>query len=407
MSWGDIIERARKIVSFIDLAGHEKYLRTTVAGMTGSLPDYALLVIGANMGVTQMTKEHLGLCVALKIPVIVVLTKVDMCPENVKKDTISAVTQLFKNRGLRKNLFHIRSDVDVVSVVKGDTLERFVPVFEVSSVTGLNLDLLRTFLNLVPPRLQWSQMLDKPAEVLIDRIWQVDGVGTVVGGMIMAGQVTVGQNLLLGPDPKGHFTCVTVKSIHIKRVNVKSANAGQSAGFALKRVKKNQVRRGMVMCAADAMPKSFATWTFEADVVVLHHATTIAANYEPCVQCLAVRQTAKVISIQHSEEVLRAGDRARVTFRFKFQPEYLKPGMRLIFRDGKCKGIGIVASVTNDIVPGTMSPLSMSGAHGNQSSAQTGGTTAGIATMVQNAAADGHDSLDKSGEFSRTAFVSV
>jgi len=371
MSWGDIIERARKIVSFIDLAGHEKYLRTTVAGMTGSLPDYALLVIGANMGVTHMTKEHLGLCVALKIPVIVVLTKVDIAPENVKKETVAAVAQLFKNRGLRKNLFNIRSDVDVVSAVKGDTMERLVPVFEVSSVTGSNLDLLRMFLNLVPPRVQWSQMMDKPAEVLIDRVWQVEGVGTVVGGTVMAGEVSVGQSLLLGPDAKGQFTPVAIKSIHLKRVNVKTVKAGQSAGFALKRLKKNQVRTGMVMCAAEAQPKSYATWTFDADVVVLHHATTIAPSYEPCVQCLGVRQSAKVIAIQRngSEEVLRAGDRARVTFKFKFQPEFLKPGMRLIFRDGKCKGIGIVATVANDIalsVNGINTPpLTMSGGHGS------------------------------------------
>jgi GTPase len=359
--------------------------------MTGSLPDYALLVIGANMGVTHMTKEHLGLCVALKIPVIVVLTKVDIAPENVKKDTIAQITQLFKNRGVRKNLSFIRNDVDVVTAVKGDNMERLVPVFEVSSVTGHHLDLLRTFMNLVPPRLQWAQMFDKPAEVLIDRVWQVDVVGLVVGGTVMAGQVTVGQTLLLGPDPKGLFTPATIKSIHVKRVNVKCVKAGQAAGFALKRLKKNQVRTGMVMCAPEAQPKNHATWTFDADVVVLHHATTIAPAYEPCVQCLAVRQTAKVVAIQHSEEVLRAGDRARVTFRFKFQPEYLKPGMRLIFRDGKCKGIGIVASVSNDLG----NPLVMSGGHG---------------AIVNNDGAENrnaNEALDKSGEYSRTTTVSV
>ena len=75
-SWGDIIENSSKIVSFLDLAGHEKYLKTTVSGMTGSLPDYAFLLVGANMGVTKMTKEHLGLAMALKIPVIVIMTKV-------------------------------------------------------------------------------------------------------------------------------------------------------------------------------------------------------------------------------------------------------------------------------------------------------------------------------------------
>lgn len=44
----------------------------------------------------------------------------------------------------------------------------------------------------------------------------MDGVGVVAGGTVMAGQVTVGQTLLLGPDPKGQFSPVIVKSVHVK-----------------------------------------------------------------------------------------------------------------------------------------------------------------------------------------------
>jgi GTPase len=47
------------VVTVFDLAGHEKYLKTTVAGMTGQMPDYVLILVGANMGVQRMTKEHL------------------------------------------------------------------------------------------------------------------------------------------------------------------------------------------------------------------------------------------------------------------------------------------------------------------------------------------------------------
>ena len=43
----------------MDLAGHEKYLKTTVYGVTGMFPDYGLLIIGANTGITRLTKEHL------------------------------------------------------------------------------------------------------------------------------------------------------------------------------------------------------------------------------------------------------------------------------------------------------------------------------------------------------------
>lgn len=48
---GEYIQRASKVITLVDLAGHEKYFRTTAYGLTGHLPDYACLIIGANMGV--------------------------------------------------------------------------------------------------------------------------------------------------------------------------------------------------------------------------------------------------------------------------------------------------------------------------------------------------------------------
>jgi len=46
----------KKVINFIDLAGHEKYLKTTIFGVTGLFPDYGIVVIGANTGITKLTK---------------------------------------------------------------------------------------------------------------------------------------------------------------------------------------------------------------------------------------------------------------------------------------------------------------------------------------------------------------
>lgn len=67
----------------IDLCGHEKYLKTTMFGLSGLYPHYAMLVVGANMGISRITKEHIGIAVSLKIPIFVVITKVDIAPPNV------------------------------------------------------------------------------------------------------------------------------------------------------------------------------------------------------------------------------------------------------------------------------------------------------------------------------------
>jgi len=143
LTWGDIIERSYKVISFIDLAGHEKYLKTTVGGMTGNMPDYCFLMVGANMGVTRMTKEHLGLALALKIPVIIVVTKVDMCPENVLKQTLSDIQAILKMRGVRKMSMVVKNDDDLMQSIKAVQHDRVVPIFLVSNVTGENLDMVR------------------------------------------------------------------------------------------------------------------------------------------------------------------------------------------------------------------------------------------------------------------------
>jgi len=155
-TWGDIIEQSYKIISMFDLAGHEKYLKTTVSGMTGQLPDYSMLLVGANMGVTRMTKEHLGLSLALKVPVVVVVTKIDMCPQNVLQETLADIQRILKMRGVRKMALIIKNEDDFMTAVKSINNDRIVPIFLVSNVTGQNLDMVR---KVTPPPLFLSLFL--------------------------------------------------------------------------------------------------------------------------------------------------------------------------------------------------------------------------------------------------------
>lgn len=61
-----------------------------------------------------MTKEHLGLALSLAIPVLVVITKIDMCPANVLANTISQLTKILKSPGCRKIPMFIKTTEDVV-----------------------------------------------------------------------------------------------------------------------------------------------------------------------------------------------------------------------------------------------------------------------------------------------------
>jgi GTPase len=98
LTWEEISEKSSKIVSFIDLAGHERYLRTTVFGLTGCAPDYIMLMVGGNAGLIGMSKEHLGIAVSLGVPVMVIITKIDMVHLTSRYLTLDSQKRFGRNR---------------------------------------------------------------------------------------------------------------------------------------------------------------------------------------------------------------------------------------------------------------------------------------------------------------------
>ena len=83
-----------------------------------------LIQIGANAGVIGMTKEHLGLALALNVPVFVVVTKVDMCPPNVLQETLKLLTRILKSPGCRKIPVIVQNKDDVICSATNFTSER-------------------------------------------------------------------------------------------------------------------------------------------------------------------------------------------------------------------------------------------------------------------------------------------
>jgi GTPase len=135
-----------------------------------------------------MTKEHLGLALALQVPVFIIVTKIDMCPPNVLQETLSQITKILKSSGCRKIPMFINSMEDVLVTSENFVNERICPIFQVSNVTGQNLDLLKTFLNILQTCGTEKYDANKPVEFQITDDFSVPGVGTVVSGVMMSGK---------------------------------------------------------------------------------------------------------------------------------------------------------------------------------------------------------------------------
>ncbi|MHA2249338.1 MAG: GTP-binding protein [Candidatus Kariarchaeaceae archaeon] len=340
----ELLERSIKTITFNDLAGHERYLKTTIFGLTGLLQNYAMLVVASNQGILQMTKEHLGLVISLKIPVFVIVTKIDMTPDRKKKETLTDLKKILKIPGISRVPLIVKNNSDAVVAAININKNSVIPVFEISAVTGQGISNLTQFLELLPSRTKTEEIeSSKEFRAYIDDIFSVSGVGTVVAAIVYGGSLIPQQTVQLGPFDDGSFREVRVKSIEYKRVSASQVVSGQSATFALHGVGRDQVRKGMVLLDSEL---SGAFHEFEAEIYVLYHSTTIRPGYSPVIHCRSIKQSAKMISFE--TEVLRTGDRANVRFRFLYRPEHIRAGQRIVFREGRTKGIGIITKLFSE-----------------------------------------------------------
>jgi GTPase len=352
-AWQQIVQRSEKLVTFVDLCGHEKYLKTTILGLTSLCPDYAMIVVNANAGFQKMSREHLGIALALKIPFVIVVTKTDVAPKNVLEENLQFLQKMMKSKAIGKQAVMVQDDKSFKEACDGHRAGGFVPIFQVSNVTGEGLDFLRNFIKWLPSRWLESGLFrpsDAPVEFHIDGKFNVNGVGVVASGLMRGGTVLPNQQLLMGPDKTNQFRPVQVKAIHYKRCPVESVVSGQHCSFALKslvkkeQLKKSHFRKGMVLVDASSNPK--ATLEFKAEVVILHHATTIREGYQAIIHCGVIRQAATVKVM--TADLLRTGDKAIVTFRFMFQGEFLRNGETILFREGRTKGLGKIVELVEE-----------------------------------------------------------
>lgn len=293
----------------------------------------------------------------------------DGCPEHAFKNCKEEVLRMLRSPEIRRKPFSVRSEEDIGTVI--EKLHTLTPMLETSCVTGEGMQLLQKMLFSLPKRRRHENKTKRSFEFLVEDIFfNVPGVGAVTSGFVNAGELTVGPScsVYIGPTDDGSFIKTVAKSAHIARISTTHITAGQSAclAFALNKEMRKKLRRGMVVLKEN--PTS--TLQFDAEICVLKgEGTTIRRSYQAYVHILNVRQSAFARQIEivnhhtaglppsHAKStaakidddddgiVLRPGSRAKVRFEFAKRPEYIRPGMRMLFRDGRVRGVGIITAV--------------------------------------------------------------
>jgi selenocysteine-specific elongation factor len=210
-------------LSVIDVPGHERFVRTMVAGATGI--DLFLLVVDAGEGARPQTREHLAILRLLGIERgVVALTKIDAV------------------------------DADAAELAEEEARELVpgVDVLRVSALTGEGLDELRAALVRTADSVVQARV-DLPTRLYVDRSFSVPGFGTVVTGTLWSGTIGTGDQLRLEPSSQN----VRVRSVQVHDRDVERADPGQRVAVSLPGVERGGVVRGEALVASGGYPTSY------------------------------------------------------------------------------------------------------------------------------------------------------
>ena len=126
------------------------------------------------MGVSRMTKEHLGISLALKVPIFIVITKIDIAPVNVFEETRSTLVKILKSPGCQRMPVVVKPEDDISIFAQNLASDKVCPIFAISNVTGEGIPKLKEFLSMLNSRILISGLFKKPSEpveFLIDGIY--------------------------------------------------------------------------------------------------------------------------------------------------------------------------------------------------------------------------------------------
>jgi len=363
--------KGKEIITLIDLCGHEKYLKTTIFGIMGLFADYGIVMVGANMGVIGMTMEHIAILIANRIPFIIIISKIDLCPPNVMQIVKKDLERIAKRN--KKEIIYFEEDEVQIdgSYIKAQHQEiinafqerktSIIPIIMTSNKTGHNIEFMRelitsiksrTYLErigAIEPSSSIAKKMGYPTVMYIDNTFSISGIGIVLSGTVKYGPLHLGQKVFLGPVDNKYIS-ITIKTMkNCIRENVTTIQEHDSGSIGIRLDSKGSYTRhmfskGQIITTDMNFALKHTCYTFNSDVFIFNHPTTIRNGYQTVIHCCTIKQTGK---FKFSEEkILRTNSKENIDITFLRRPEFILPGTFFTFRDGRTKGMGRITNGT-------------------------------------------------------------
>lgn len=328
-------ERGTDIVgrhyAHVDCPGHADYVKNMVTG--AAQMDGAILVVAATDGPMPQTREHILLARQVNVPSIVVfVNKCDMVEDKEMLELVDMET--------RDLLSKYDYDGDNTPIIHGSALgalngeEKWVNTV---------MDLMDAVDQYIPTP---QHELDKPFLMPVEDIFSITGRGTVATGRVETGRIKPGDAVeIIGLGADGLKSTVTSVETFQKNMST-GGEAGDNVGILLRGIDKDQLKRGMIVCAPGTVkPHS----EFKASIYVLKKEeggrhTPFRNHYRPQFFIRTLDVTGD-IELPEGQEIVMPGDNVEIKVKL-LSPVACDAGLRFAIREGGCTvGAGQITEI--------------------------------------------------------------
>jgi elongation factor Tu len=317
----------------VDCPGHADYVKNMVTG--AAQMDGAILVVAATDGPMPQTREHILLARQVGVPkVVVFMNKVDLVDDKEMLDLVEME--------VRELLDKYKFDGETASVIKGSALKALEGDADGKRAIQELMDAVDK--DIPEP----VRLVDQPFLMPVEDVFSITGRGTVATGRIERGIIKVGETVeivgMMAPGDKPMTSTIT--GVEMFRKLLDRGEAGDNAGLLLRGVEKDDIRRGMVICAPGSVKPHMK---FKCEVYVLSkdeggRHTPFFKGYRPQFYFRTTDVTGEVF-LPEGVEMVMPGDNISIEVNL-INPIAMEKGLRFAIREGgRTVGAGQVTEI--------------------------------------------------------------
>jgi len=319
----------------VDCPGHADYVKNMITG--AAQMDGAILVVSAADGPMPQTREHVLLAKQVGIEHLVVfLNKCDMVDD---EELIELVEM-----EVRELLDFYKFDGTDTPVIQGSALQALNGEMKDTLGQAAVANLLQACDDHIPLPVR---ELDKPFLMAVEDVFSIPGRGTVVTGKIEQGVITTGDEMeIVGGDQQGKTMKTTCTGVEMFKKMLDRGEAGDNVGTLLRGIKREEVGRGMVICAPGSVQ---AASKFSCEIYALKKEeggrhTPIQSGYRPQFFFRTADITGSLM-LNEGEEMKLPGDNFSANIELIY-PTAMQSGMSFTIREGgRTVGAGRITTV--------------------------------------------------------------